>query len=119
MIPYIDVQLCVWGRWALRHKARAVGYPPVSPMFRDVQSSGVFDSKPPFGIDEYVAETDIAVQRLPDDLRLVAVEYYQIGGTAQEVATRLGFSKRTLYNRIDTMHFEVMGHLNDIACHAA
>ena len=115
MIPYIDVQLCVWGRWALRHKARAVGYPPVSPMFRDAQSSGVFDSKPPFGIDEYVAETDIAVQRLPDDLRLVAVEYYQIRGKSEDVARRLSMSKATLFRRIDKMHCDILGHLNVIA----
>lgn len=115
MIVHIDVLLCAWGRWALRNQARAIGYPPISPMFQDMQASKVFDSKVPFGVDEYVAETDIAVQRLPNDLKLVAVEYYQIGGKAESVAGRLGIKKTTLYKRIDLLHNEVLGNLNDIA----
>lgn len=115
MIVHVDVLLCAWGRWALRHKAGAVGYPSVSPMFQDAPSSKVFDSKTPFGVDYYVSETDLAVQRLPADLRLVAVEYYQIRGKSEDVARRLRMSKATLFRRIDKMHCDILGHLNDIA----
>ena len=115
MIVHVDVLLCAWGRWALRNHARAIGYPPISPMFQDKWPSKVFDSRVPFGVDEYVAETDLAVQRLPADLRLVAVEYYQIRGKSEDVARRLSMSKATLFRRIDKMHCDILGHLNDIA----
>ena len=84
-------------------------------MFQDKWPSKVFDSRVPFGVDEYVAETDLAVQRLPADLRMVAVEYYQIRGKSEDVARRLSMSKATLFRRIDKMHCDILGHLNDIA----
>lgn len=115
MIIYIETQLNAWGRWASRQAARAVGYPRCSPMFREMRTGQAFGSQVPFGVDEYVQDTDLAVNRLSEQMRALAVECYQIGGNRTEVARRMGIAKRTLYNRIDTLHGEVMGHLNDIA----
>lgn len=115
MIPYIDIQLAAWGRWANRHAARAVGYPSQSPMFNQMPGGDGYGSKEPFGVDEYVQDTDKAVQRLSEDMRALCVEVYQVGGKSEAVALRMGVAKRTLYDRIDRMHHAIMGHLNDIA----
>lgn len=115
MIPYIEVQLCAWGRWAIKSCSRACGYPPVSPMFRDMKTSAVYGSREPFGVDEYVNETDLAVQRLGEEDRRLCVERYQVGGSADEIAARVGLSKRTLFRRIDALQVAVMEHLNVIA----
>lgn len=115
MIPYIDIQLAAWGRWASRHAARAVGYPSSSPMFNQMPSGDGYGSKEPFGINEYVQDTDKAVGRLPEADRAMCVEVYQVGGKSADVAARMGIAKRTLYDRIDRVHIAIMGHLNDIA----
>lgn len=113
--PYIEVQLIAWGRWASRHAARAVGYPSESPMFRQSQSSSVYGSSVPFGIDEYVMDTDKAVQRLEPQMRALCVQVYQIGGTQRAIAERMCISQASVSRMIGLMQQEVMGHLNDIA----
>lgn len=113
--PYIEVQLIAWGRWASKAAARAIGYPSTSPMFKDAKSSCVHESSPPFGIDEYVQDTDLAVQRLEPAMRALCVEVYQIGGTQREIAVRLHTSQSGVNRLIGTLHQQVMGHLNDIA----
>jgi DNA-binding NtrC family response regulator len=62
-----------------------------------------------------VRETDQAVSRLPEADRALCVQFYQHGGTAVAVAGRLGIARQRLYERLDAVHREVMGHLNDIA----
>lgn len=116
--PYIEVQLIAWGRWASKAAARAIGYPSTSPMFNDARSSCVHESSPPFGIDEYVQDTDLAVQRLEPAMRALCVEVYQIGGTQREIAVRLHTSQSGVNRLIGTLHQQVMGHLNDIAAGA-
>lgn len=118
MIQYIEIQLCAWGRWAMRQATRSVGYPSVSPMFRDMKSGGGYGSREPFGVDEYVGDTATAVERLEQADRRVCVERYQVGGKAEEIAARLGMSKATLFRRVDAIHLAVLGHLNDIAAAA-
>ena len=113
--PYIEVQLIAWGRWASRHAARAVGYPSESPMFRQSQSSSVYGSSIPFGIEEYVMDTDKAVQRLDPPMRALCVQVYQIGGTQREIARRMRTSQASVSRMIASMHMQVMAHLNDIA----
>lgn len=84
-------------------------------MFNQMPSGDGYGSKEPFGINEYVQDTDMAVMRLCEADRSLCVEVYQIGGKSAEVAIRIGIAKRTLYDRIDRMHIALMGHLNDIA----
>lgn len=117
MIEYINLQLSVWGKWAVRQNSRSLGYPRISPMFKDVKHGGGYGSQlPPGACDcEYVRETDLAVQRLSAHDRALCVEFYQVGGSAVSVAQRLGIARQRLYERLDAVHRAVMGHLNDIA----
>ncbi len=116
-IPYIDVQLSVWGKWAVRNSSKGLGYPSISPMFKDAQHGGTYGSQLPPGVCvlEYVRETDQAVQRLSPTDRALCVEFYQVRGTAVDIARRLGIARQRLYERLDAVHRAVMGHLNDIA----
>lgn len=117
MIEYINVQLSIWGKWAVRRSSAGLGYPSVSPMFSQVQHGGAYSSSIPPGICEgdYVRQTDLAVQRLDPADRALCVEFYQVSGTAVDIARRLGIARQRLYERLDVVHRAVMGHLNDIA----
>lgn len=117
MIEYINVQLSIWGKWAARQNSKGLGYPSISPMFKDVKHGGTFGSQLPPGVCvlEYVRVTDQAVQRLSEQDRALCVEFYQVRGTAVEIARRLGMARQRLYERLDVVHRAVMGHLNDIA----
>jgi transposase InsO family protein len=115
MIQYIDVQLSIWGKWAVAQAQRSVGYPSICPMFRDMKHGGVYGSTVPRGVSEYVCDTDAAVKRLQPDLQALAVEVYQRGGKMVEIARRIDVPIRSFYAKLDTLHREVMGHLNDIA----
>lgn len=114
MITYIDVQLSIWGKWAMAQASRSAGYPSVSPMFRDMKHGGVYGSAPPAGVCDYVQDTDAAVQRLAPEKRRLCVELYQVGGGVAQVAARLGIARQRLYERLDAVHRELLGHLNDI-----
>ena len=113
--PYIEVQLIAWGRWAAKQAARSVGYPSVSPMFRDSPSGDGFGSSIPFGINEYISDTDKAVQRLDEPMRALCVQVYQIGGTQRDVAARMHTSQSRISLLVRRLHDQVIGHLNDIA----
>lgn len=117
MIEYINVQLSIWGKWAVRQNSNGLGYPSVSPMFNQVQHGGAYGSSMPAGVSgcEYVRETDLAVQRLAPADQALCVEFYQHGGTAVAIAGRLGIARQRLYERLDAVHRAIMGHLNDIA----
>lgn len=115
MIEYINMQLSVWGKWAVRRSASGLGYPSICPMFQQVRHGGGYRSSAPPGVEEYVEETDQAVRRLPVVDRALCVEFYQRGGTASAVAQRLGIGRQRLYERLDSIHRAVMGHLNDIS----
>lgn len=114
MIEYIEVQLCAWGRWALRQDSGALGYPKTSPMFREYRSGGAYSSSVPFGVQDYVDDTDAAIKRCSLDQRKLAAQMYMVGGAAGDVASRLGISRRTLYRRLDVLHLVVMDRLHDI-----
>lgn len=117
MIPYIDMQLSIWGKWVVRSESRSLGFPSVCPMFRDASHGGAYGSREPIGVSDmiYVDQTDRAVQRLENADRVLCVEFYQRGGTAVEIAARLGIKRQRLYERIDAVHQKVMGFLNDLA----
>lgn len=117
MIEYINVQLSIWGKWAVRRNGEGLGYPSISPMFNQAQHGGSYGSQLPPGVCdcEYVRETDLAVQRLLEEDRALCVEFYQRGGTAVAVASRLGMARQRMYERLDAVHRAVMAHLNDIA----
>jgi hypothetical protein len=118
MIEYVHVQLSVWGRWTLRKTTSGLGFPSVSPMFIGARFSGAYGSHPPIGIEvcgeDHVHDTDAAVDRLSVEKKRLCVEYYVIGGKGCDVASRLGIAKRTLYDRIDSLHADMLCNLNDV-----
>ena len=117
MIEYINIQLSTWGKWAVRRNSKGLGYPAISPMFQDAKHGGTYGSRPPAGVAdcEYVQETDQAVQRLSFEDRALCVQFYQIGGTGVDIAGRMGIARQRLYERLDSVHRQVMGFLQDIA----
>lgn len=117
MIPYVDTELSIWGKWVIAKSSKGIGYSPVCPMFKDSRHSGGYGSNPPLGagIGDNILDTDAAVQRLGHDLRRLCVEYYVVGGKGVEVARRLGIARQRLYERVHALHQELLGHLNDVA----
>lgn len=118
MIPYIDTQLSIWGKWSVSRASKGLGYAATCPMFKDIRHGGVFGSQPPMGVTVDaigdILSTEAAVQRLEQDQRQLAIEFYIMGGKGCEIAGRLGIAKRTLYDRMQGLHQAVLGHLNDV-----
>ena len=119
MIPYVDTELAIWGKWVVAKASKGIGYSPICPMFKDARHSGCYGSNPPVGAAigsmDNVLDTDAAVQRLGVDQRKLCVEYYVVGGKAVEVAGRLGIARQRLYERVHALHQSMLGHLNDVA----
>lgn len=118
MIPYIDSQLSIWGKWSVAKASRGLGFSPVCPMFKQARYCGGFGSSVPVGVTidavENVLDMDAAVGRLAQEQRRLCVEFYIVRGSGEEVAGRLGMAKRTLYDRIHCVHQALLGHLNDV-----
>lgn len=91
----IVVLLAAWGRWANAHIAKAVGYPSVSPMFRDTPS-GVAVSSVPVGVcsgHDDMQAIDDAIRRLPGVLRMAVIEVYQFQKSQNEAGRSMGISQ--------------------------
>ena len=118
MIDYVNVQLSAWGKWSARNAAKGMGYSPICPMFKQAQHGGAFGSSIPVGVDvsgiDHIRDTDEAVRRLDAASRALCVEFYVIRGSGEEIAQRMGVTKKTIYNRIDALHQKVLGLLNDV-----
>ena len=118
MIDYVNVQLSAWGKWAARNASKGMGYSPICPMFKQAQHGGAFGPSIPAGIDvsgiDHIRDTDEAVRRLDAASRALCVEFYVVNGSGEEIARRMGIAKRTLYDRIHSLHQKVLGLLNDV-----
>ena len=115
MIAQIDMLLVRWARWAISSEARAVGYPPTSPMFKDSPSSGVYGSSEPFGLfASDFKDVTRAVDSLPILLKHCVIEYYQRNGGADAVACRLGIKKSVMFKYLHTAHEQIGVHLDAI-----
>ena len=118
MIDYVNVQLSAWGKWSARNASKGMGYSPICPMFKQAQHGGAFGSSIPVGVDvsgiDHIRDTDEAVRRLDAASRALCVEFYVIRGSGEEIAQRMGVTKKTIYNRIDALHQKVLGLLNDV-----
>ena len=118
MIDYVNVQLSAWGKWSARNASKGMGYSPICPMFKQAQHGGAFGSSIPAGIDvsgiDHIRDTDEAVRRLDAASRALCVEYYVIRGSSEEIAKRMGVTKKTIYNRIGALHQKFLGLLNDV-----
>lgn len=108
MIKSIDDQLKLWGLWVVRSDARGLGYPSVSPMFRDTPVCSVHRSAPPPGVfsgAERVEMINGAVATLGAADRALCYECYVVTGrTRAEVAVAMAIHRDTLYARLDALH---------------
>lgn len=118
MIPYVDTQLSIWGKWSVARSLRGVGFSPICPMFKQDRYCGGFGSAVPVGVsidaEENVIDTDKAVERLTQEQKRLCVEFYVIGGSGVEVSRRLAMPKRTMYDKLHGLHQAVLGHINDV-----
>jgi len=108
VIKSIDDQLKLWGLWVVRSDARGLGYPSVSPMFRDTPACSVHRSAPPPGVfsnAERVEMINGAVASLGADERALCYECYVVTGrTRAQVAVAMAIHRDTLYARLDALH---------------
>lgn len=114
MITYWNIQLNRWAKWKHAHLNGNVGWPKVSPMFMEHVETQYGPREPEFNDDaEFV---DKVVQKLmPIQINTVR-EFYFVGGKSEEIATRLGIHKATLFRRIDGIHYDMSGLAQDILC---
>ena len=113
MIRWVDSLLHLWGRWAVSVESRSVGYPSVSPMFRDMTSSGVFDSRIPAGVcASDLNEVSRAVDELPLFHRAVVVMTYSHRLSRREVAAGCGVKHDTVTKYLDAAHKTLASQLS-------
>lgn len=118
MIPYIDTQLSIWGKWSMARASKGLGYPSTCPMFKDARHGGAFGSLPPLGVSldsiDTIEDTDKAVRRLSEDNRTLAIEFYVHHRSGVDLAKQLGVSRSRLYERLHSLHQSMLGLLNNV-----
>ena len=108
MKAQMEVLLSMWGRWAVRRAAGALGYPSVSPMFKQMPHGDSYGSQSPLGVGEpEMLLVDAAVNRLPDAHKLVVLRAYQYGDSMRAIGRRLGITHVTVGKYIAEAHHKI------------
>ena len=118
MIPYVDARLSIWGKWSAAKASKGIGFSSTCPMFKDARHGGAFGSHPPMGVQvdslDNIRDTDAAVQRLSNEYRCLAIEFYVHHRSGVDLARSLGLSRQRLYERLHALHQTMLGLLNDV-----
>lgn len=92
----VEILLAAWGRWAIRVGDKGIGYPSISPMFREARFGKGFGSAPPVGLNNAdLRAVDAAVKRLPLILRATLYEFYICQCSKRDLAARLGCAPKS------------------------
>lgn len=115
MINHIDIMLCRWGEWSIRQAAAGVGYPSISPMFRDMPRSDVFRSFEPIGAFDHMDMDDLslAVSKLPSPHREIVICHYQHSKTWNDTCRKMKTHKKALARYLDESHRKIMYYLDE------
>lgn len=82
-----------------------LGYPSVSPMFKDAGLRGSFGSGVPVGVEfGDVQACDRAVNRLPIVLRCVVIQHYQMQSSLRDTARVCGISHKSAKQYLGMAH---------------
>lgn len=94
---WIDRLLVRWGYWARTCGTGGLGFPRVSPMFRDGPRGDAYGPGLPMGfVEADILDCDAAVRRLPLVLFVIVLEVYQVGGSLRAIGMRLGISNHAV-----------------------
>lgn len=105
----IEVLLSMWGKWAIRRESGALGYPSVSPMFKDSPRGDAYGAGVPLGFSDADMEAvDVAVRGLKPVLFLVVLEVYQRGGSLRVAGDRLGLGKDAVVKYLSAAHEKIL-----------
>ena len=103
-------------KWAKHEQIKGhLGYPSVSPMFRDTPRPDVYGSgRPDFGYSgSDVDECDKAVKSLPMIPRTVVIVHYQHSKSLNDTARQCGVTPQTAGKHIEQAHQAIARFLDD------
>ena len=116
-IDWVDRTLHAWAIWLTSVERKAIGYPSSSPMFRDMPSNDVFESKVPLGMNatDY-SNVSVAVNALPYIPRQIVVAYYrQANGSRRKTAVLCGISEKSVTQYLGDAHTSLAAELEAYA----
>lgn len=85
---WIEGLLSRWGRWAIKSSSGGLGYPPISPMFRERigNGDGHGGSVDPGFVTADIIDCDDAVNKLPNHIKRVVIIHYQMCRSLRDTA---------------------------------
>lgn len=115
MIAWVDSLLCRWGQWAIARATSGLGYPAVSPTFRDYRppTGEVYTRFDPGFTESEIVACDIAINALPPVPRVVVVAHYQLGRGWTDTAKRVGISRQAAKAYVDEAQRKIAAHIDE------
>jgi DNA-directed RNA polymerase specialized sigma24 family protein len=113
-LHWIDALLNRWGRWALRCQRGALGYSSCSILASGgdthTNEDGYHSAEPRGLVDHDIEAVDASVNRLPDYLKIVVLQIYQLGQgkSDRKNAEVLHLHHRTMHKYLYRAHFQIM-----------